>query len=178
MRAAEEGFAASGFSSTRLADIAGRAGITRPSLLHHYATKEDLYAAVVERAFAALGGELQVAMGADGTFLERLDALIDAFATFIERRPAIASLIVRELLDPHGPGSRILLQEVSPLLGRIEAFLRREGRGVLRADVPLRAALVHTSAGLLLREAAGPLARPIWGPGHHSRILARRLLAA
>ena len=176
--AAEGEFAAAGFASARLEDIAARAGITRPSLLHHYATKEALYAAVVERAFAVLGEGLRGAMTAEGAFSRRLDGLIGAFVDFVEVRPAIASLIVRELVPADGPGSRILLDQVSPLLDHVETFLRRDGKGVVAAGLPVRAALVHTCAGVLLRAAAGPLARPLWGPGTHSRQLARRLLLA
>jgi AcrR family transcriptional regulator len=175
--AAEEEFAARGYASCRLEDVAARAGITRPSLLHHYPAKDELYAAVVSRAFALLGAELHVAMAGDRAFLETLDALIDAFVAFVDRRPAVAALIVRELLDRNGPGSRILLQQVAPLLDRVEAFIRRKGPGARSTDVPVRAALVHTCAGVLLRAASGPLAPPLWGPGHHSRRLARHLLA-
>ena len=178
VEAALEVFAEKGFAAARLEDIAARAGITRPSLLHHYATKETLYAAVVERAFAALGAGLRGAMAAEGAFSRRLDGLIGAFVDFVEGRPAIASLIVRELVNADGPGSRILLDEVSPLLDSVEAFLRRDGKGALAAGLPVRAALVHTCAGVLLRAAAGPLAWPLWGPGAHSRQLARRLLLA
>jgi AcrR family transcriptional regulator len=175
--AAEAEFAARGYAACRLEDVAARAGITRPSLLHHYATKDALYAAVVARAFGALGAGLHGAMARDRAFLETLDALIDAFVGFVEARPAVAALIVRELLDRNGPGSRILLEQVSPLLDRVELFIRTKGAGARRSDVPLRAALVHTCAGVLLRAAAGPLAAPLWGPGQHSRRLARRLLA-
>ncbi len=59
--AAEREFALRGFAAARLEDIAERSGITRPSLLHHYASKEALYSAVVKRSFGDLGRALQTA---------------------------------------------------------------------------------------------------------------------
>ncbi|MBC8069692.1 MAG: helix-turn-helix transcriptional regulator, partial [Deltaproteobacteria bacterium] len=39
LEAARAEFAAVGFAQAKLADIAARAGITRPSLLYHFGTK-------------------------------------------------------------------------------------------------------------------------------------------
>ena len=55
--AAEQCFA-QGYDAARLEDIAAAAGIRRPSLLYHFASKDDLYAAVVRRTFARLGAAL------------------------------------------------------------------------------------------------------------------------
>src|SRR5687768_18394019 len=77
--AAEQVFAREGFDAARLQDIAENAGITRPALLYHFATKDELYAAVVARAFASLGEILISAMQSHGDFRERLRALIEGF---------------------------------------------------------------------------------------------------
>ena len=49
VQAAFEAFAAEGYDSASLRSIAARAGISHTGLLHHFPTKEELLAAVLER---------------------------------------------------------------------------------------------------------------------------------
>lgn len=188
LAAAEREFAAVGFASARLADIAERAGIRRPSLLYHFSSKELLYRAVVERAFDQLGAELLRSMALAGEFEARLDALVGAFARFLDGRPTLAPIIVRELIDDTerddvsrlggAPGRMIMLERVAPLLGTIETFVREAGSTRLRPGLPIRAAIVQIAGDLLLRSAAGSLRTPLWGPGDHAQTLARSLFLA
>ena len=166
--AAELGFARMGFGATRLEDIAAAAGIRRPSLLYHYASKGSLYAAVVRRTFARLGAALMEAMARRVEFAERLDGVVDTYARFLAEHPAHALILVRELLDAEGPGREILLDAVVPLLDVLERFVRVEGHGLVHPDLPVRAAIV-------LRSAAGALQGPLWGPVDHAGSLARVL---
>lgn len=186
LEAAEQEFAAVGFAPARLADIAERAGIRRPSLLYHFESKELLYRAVVERAFDSLGAELLRSMALLGQFEARLEALVGAFAQFLDARPTLAPIIVRELIDDPqhddeagrrggGPGRAIMLDEVAPLLDTVENFIRSAGTGRLRPNLPVRAAIVQIAGDLLLRSAAGNLRTPLWGSGDHAKLLARTL---
>ncbi|MFO7562197.1 MAG: helix-turn-helix domain-containing protein [Enhygromyxa sp.] len=184
--AAEREFAAIGYAPARLADIAERAGIRRPSLLYHFESKELLYQAVVGRVFDLLGAELLRSIALAGEFEARLDALVGAFASFLDARPTLAPIIVRELIDDPehddeahrrggGPGRAIMLERVAPLLGTVEDFVREAGSTRVRAGLPIRAAIVQVAGDLLLRSAAGSLRTPLWGPGDHARQLARHL---
>lgn len=189
LEAAEREFAAVGYASARLADIAERAGIRRPSLLYHFESKELLYRAVVERAFDQLGAQLLRSMALAGEFDARLDALVGAFASFLDARPTLAPIIVRELIDDAehdddtsrrggGPGRAIMLDRVAPLLGTVETFVREAGSTRLRPNLPVRAAVVQVAGDLLLRSAAGALRAPLWGRGDHAKLLARTLFLA
>ncbi len=173
--AAEAAFAREGFASTRLADVSGAAGIRRPSLLYHFPSKERLYAAVVERAFARLGEALQAGMSHGDTFEARFEATVLAYLTFLREDAHFAPLLLREMLDGRGPGRRLVLSGVVPLLDAVEAFVSTSGAR-LRPGVPLRAAVLQTATGALVRAAAGPLELPLWGPGSDPAPRLARLL--
>lgn len=164
LRAAEREFARAGFTAARLADIARRAGIRRPSLLYHFPTKERLYEAVVERTFGRLGEVLAAAMAGPLRFEARLEAVVRAYEGFLAAQPDVARIIAREVVHGEGPGQAILAERVAPVVDAVEAFLRRAGARHLRPGVPVRAALFHVASDVVLRHAAGDLRDRLWGP--------------
>ncbi|MBM3266201.1 MAG: TetR/AcrR family transcriptional regulator [Candidatus Sericytochromatia bacterium] len=161
--AAERHFGREGFAAARLEDIAGDAGISRPSLLYHFKTKDDLYAAVVDRAFARLGEALGAAMVTGGEFPDRLDATIRRYLAFLDEQPQIAQIVLREFLSPSPAGRGLLMTQIRPLVDLIVRFIRVEGRGYVRPDLPLREAVLQVGMGSLVRSAAGDLRGPLWG---------------
>lgn len=176
LAAAELAFAAVGYGAAKLADIAMRAGIQRPSLLYHFGSKEALYAQTVERCFGRLRQALLASLTSQGGFAARLERTVARYVEFLDAEPQLARIVLRELLDGHGPGRLILLRQVVPLLDELECFIHEHGAGVVRPDVPVRAAVLQVGADALLRAAAGSLRQPLWGPHDHSHTLARLLL--
>lgn len=173
--AAEVAFGDAGFEGARLGDIAARAGIRRPSLLYHFATKEALYAAVVERAFADVGREVVGALAEAVTLADRVTLPARRFEAFLQRRAGVGRLLLRELLDGCGPGRELVARHAAPILAEVEAHLR--AGACIPAEFPLRSALMQTVANLMLWSIAGPLRAPLWGGGgHHSTVLAEALL--
>src|SRR5256885_7781904 len=71
-------FAERGYEGTSMADLAERVGLRKASLFHHFASKEVLYGAVLERLVAAVGSAIGKAAQQPGSFLERVDGLTDA----------------------------------------------------------------------------------------------------
>ena len=61
--AARGEFAQRGFGGARLQDIAEHAGLTHPTLLYHFGSKERLYAAVIEQAMQDWAGMTSAAIG-------------------------------------------------------------------------------------------------------------------
>lgn len=173
--AAEEEFAAHGFEGARLSDIAARVGISRPSLLYHYASKHALYTAVVRTALLRLGAALALELEGQDAFELRLGRAVDGFVEFVEERPSLAKLLLREFLDDRGPGHDIVVGAGVPVLEQLERFLREQGAGRTRADLPLREALLAIVCSVLMRTSSGPLRMPLWGPTDDTRALALAL---
>lgn len=90
LRAATRAFAAGGYAATSMEEVARAAGITPLIVYRHFASKEDLYRAVLERVSGALAGEL--GRGAErGGFGVGARAVLDA----ARRDPAGFALLWR-----------------------------------------------------------------------------------
>src|SRR5579863_1843615 len=57
LKVAIESFARNGFSGTKTKDIAAAAGVSEAILFRHFASKEDLYHAILDEKEATMGGE-------------------------------------------------------------------------------------------------------------------------
>ncbi len=102
LRAAEESFAAAGFSGATTRQVAAKAGVNVATLHYHFGTKEGLYRAVLEEA---ISGRLPApdSMGAPS---DRLARLVGQLWDYGESRPALARLSLFDRLA--GPGPRAL----------------------------------------------------------------------
>lgn len=177
LEAAVEVFAELGFEPAKLADIAARAGIRRPSLLYHFKSKEELYRTTVQRAFASLGVALTEAMQSSGDFEARLLGTAERYAKFLSENRPLARIVIRELLDGDGPGPgmEIVLQQVVPLVDAVERFVA-EQQVNLAPGPPTRARVMCIASTMLVRSASTPEIRDaLWGEGDHARELTRNL---
>src|SRR4051794_41023814 len=95
LAAARQLFTERGFAQTGRDDIATRAGVTRGALYHHFASKADVVAAVVDELEAELV-ERVVAAGRTGT--GSLDQLRRSCRAYIDActEPAIARILLTE----------------------------------------------------------------------------------
>lgn len=176
LSAAEGEFSRRGYDGARLEDIASAVGIRRPSLLYHFGSKDDLYRAVVERAFGKLSALLAAAMQNEGSFAERLGRLVDDFVRFLAESPTIAPLFLREILDGRGPGQELLRSGLSPILDQVERFVAEQGGSEVPQGFPIREAVMQIAVSELVRSAAGALREPLWGRTNSARALALALV--
>lgn len=117
-------FAERGYEGTSMADLAERVGLRKASLFHHFASKEVLYGAVLERLVAAVGSAIGKAAQQPGSFLERVDGLTDAITIVLGEQPFAARLLIREVMD-WGPVVRDqLAQTMMTVLDATEQFIR------------------------------------------------------
>jgi AcrR family transcriptional regulator len=92
-------FAADGFAGTSLNAIADEVGIRRPSLLHHFSSKEELYRAVVLDEFSDWSELLGEAIGHVEPGWPQVEKVLRAAFRFFEERPDFVRLARREALD-------------------------------------------------------------------------------
>ncbi|MFP5321739.1 MAG: TetR/AcrR family transcriptional regulator [Acidimicrobiia bacterium] len=89
--AAQAAFADDGFEATTVAAVAERAGMTPANVHYYFATKDDLFAAVVDRAYRSLLAELDRVPGA----VERLRRYVLLHRRTFALRGAVQSVAAR-----------------------------------------------------------------------------------
>lgn len=176
LAAAETEFGRVGFNTARLEDIAKAAGISRPSLLYHFSSKEKLYAQAVRRVFNKLGELFIEAIAYEGSFAERLDRAISMYAKFIDEHPAVARIVMRELLDGGAFARRIMREEILPLLQRVAQFIEKDGGALVPKGLPLGPVITQVAMGVMMRSASGELKDELWGDARTAKRIAFALL--
>ena len=97
--AATKIFAERGFYGTSIAAISDALPFTKQALLHHFGSKEKLYAEVLKRISDRLTGELEAVRERFVDPRERLEATFVEFYRASIERPDDTQLLMRELLD-------------------------------------------------------------------------------
>ncbi|MGH7789962.1 MAG: TetR/AcrR family transcriptional regulator [Candidatus Binatia bacterium] len=179
LEAAEALFARRGFSGVGLSEIAEVVGVSKSSLFHHFATKAQLHAAVVERILAEIEAALVRTLAAGGTPIERLDRWIDTLIDLLGEQPAHARLLMRSMFeDDELSGTLDEERAANQTLARIiesASHLLREGmaQGQLRvASIPH---LLQSLIGMLIYHFASGdfgaemLGRPVFAPAEVRR---------
>lgn len=128
MEKAFESFGRDGYAETTLKSIATKAGIKAPSIYAHFASKEELFAAVYEQAFDAHGrffSEL-ARSAADATPVERLHRLLMGVARYYREHPDLFDFHLRSLIAPpmnDAPAKRVFMSSDETLTALIiDAF--------------------------------------------------------
>ena len=120
-------FAERGYDGTSMSDLATSVGLRKASLFHHFASKEQLKSAVLDRLVREVGGAIMSAASADAKFDERLDALTDAIVDTMVSRPFAARLVVREAMDwskAHPHGAQEVFDMIFIVLNAAEKFVQ------------------------------------------------------
>lgn len=99
---AERQFAEAGFRGTSLNAIAIACGIGNAGVLHHFASKEKLYKAVLQRLSDDLERDMQGVLAGAGTPGAQLRLALRHYAAGVAADPGRNRLILRELMDNLG----------------------------------------------------------------------------
>jgi TetR/AcrR family transcriptional regulator len=176
LRAAETIFGERGYRGARLEDIAEQAGIRRPSLLYHFKTKQDLYSAVVRRAFAEMRGAVLNSIQPGTDYTSRLHAVVAGLMRFEADHRGLVQVIFRELIDPDGGARNVVAEEFVPLVDLLDDFVSAEGKGHYAPGLPVRAAIMQLIMGHLARASMDEHGDKLWGGGGETAKLAQALL--
>jgi len=136
LEAARGEFALHGYGA-RLQDIAERAGLTHPTLLYHFKSKERLYAAVIEQAMLDWADMTSQVVAVAPIGFDRVAALVRAGMEFFARHADFVVIWRREAIEGGDRLEGAMAEHMRPFLDRAIAFLEREmAAGRLREHDP------------------------------------------
>ena len=176
LKAAATAFSKAGFSGVGLDEIAKELGLTRPSLLYHFGSKEELYRQVLSTRILALGIELAKFTDGEDSVTTRIEGVVAGFVRFLEKDPEFAPLLLRDLMDGRGPSRQLLSTALVPLLDHVEAAVSKEQPEFLLPGLDVREALLLLASSALVYGASPSFRDELWTKGSHNTMELARLL--
>jgi len=125
LQAALEAFSQSGFYGTSINSVAEAVNIKKPSLLHHFSSKEKLYGAVLESISTRLLSELETAMDSSENEKQQMLSVMDSFYRWNKECPNETVLLLREMLDNPQRAATAHNWYLAPWLERLVELIRR-----------------------------------------------------
>ena len=186
--AALEVFSEKGFAAARLEDIAARAGVSKGAIYLYFATKQDIFRAVVAQGVAPNVEIIRQKISSHpGSFAELARAVIDQFSEVIAMSPVggVVKMVIGESRNFPELARTWHDSLITPALGALtQAIAAAQARGELRAGDPRHYAVSLISpllVGVIWRETFAPVgAEPLNIPalaGQHVELWLRGVLA-
>ncbi len=125
LREATRQFAAKGYEGTSIQQIAQSVGITRPTLVYHFGSKDALRREVLEQLLAHWKDDLPRVLQAATTGSDRFRNATGALLSFFHDDPDRARLLTREILDRPEEMKDLFAEHLQPWTALITDYIRR-----------------------------------------------------
>jgi len=176
LEVAEGLFAYGGYAGVGMRQLAATVGLSKSSLFHHFPTKLELYAAVLDRVLTRIADGLDAVGARERAPVERLDEWIDAVLLTLSEDIPAGRLMMRALVDEEpfpavmltidANASRELMPFELQLAGIVDRFhaLLEEGiaEGVFR-PVSIGDAILSVIGAVVFHFASGDLGEALIG---------------
>jgi AcrR family transcriptional regulator len=137
LEAARAAFAEGGFHQTSLDAVAERAGVSKALLYEHFASKRELYVAMLEMHVHELVDRIRGAVAAADPGEPRLREGLEAFFTFVEERRGAWRIMFANAADPDvAVRLELLRDEVATAITQLMSE-DAEARGLDFPNLPL-----------------------------------------
>jgi AcrR family transcriptional regulator len=141
-----------GFAGTSIDEIARASGLTKGAMYWHFASKEELFQAILDRIRDRWQEVVHRPVTARRSPTERLEQLFDSYAELFRESPEICLFLQQVLLDRHTKGFSAQVAKVFSRTARFIAGIIDDGKaaGAIRRQIDS-----VTTAHLILAMLAG-----------------------
>jgi AcrR family transcriptional regulator len=163
LEAARIEFGAQGIAAP-LEAIAARCDIKRPSLLHHFPSKQELIAAVTDDILRMTRERLlDTISNQDADYATTMQRIFGVLRQLEQEEKGMAGVLIHAMLaeDEGGP----VTTRMEEFIDIIYASSVMAGSRKTQNPEEFRAAIAHLVIGELTREALGSRAKTLWGSG-------------
>jgi len=162
-------FAERGFDATPIQAVADEVGITKPALLHHFPSKEDLRQGVLSAILSHWSEHLPRLLLSATASEERFDSVFGEVYRFFAAEPNRARFIAREALD-RPKEARELLRAVLPVVEAVAGYIRAgQSNDRHYRDTDATAYVIHVLLLIIGSVAVAPAVTSTLGSGEAGR---------
>jgi len=159
-------FGANGFDGTSIQTIADAVGIRKPSLLHHFASKEALREQVIETLLVHWRNELPKLLTAEISGFDRFSSALTAVVEFFLADTNRARLTLREMLDRPETIHSLMTEHLSPLTTVLTDYIRMgQESGTIKRDVHPESYIIQVMVMVVGTVAVGDVVAALVHPG-------------